>query len=113
MTMVVFRHLTGSKINKTEQFKLDDASELTLGRDPSCSIAYDPNEDEFVSRRHAVVRVSKGEKLGFTLQDLNSANGTFLDDRKVTAEIGLWPGQTIELGIAGPKVVFCQSASKC
>ena len=106
MTMVVFHHLTGSKINKTEQFKLDDASELTLGRDPSCSIAYDPNEDEFVSRRHAVVRVSKGEKLGFTLQDLNSANGTFLDDRKVSAEIGLWPGQTIELGSGGPKVVF-------
>ena len=106
MTMVVFRHLTGSKINKTEQFKLDDASELTLGRDPSCSIAYDPNNDDVVSRRHAVVRVSKGEKLGFTLQDLNSANGTFLDDRKVSAEIGLWPGHTIELGSCGPKVVF-------
>jgi serine protease Do len=105
---VVIRHLSGSKINQVEQFPLEDLQEITIGRDPHSDIAYDQRRDDVVSRRHAAIRVGKGEgdDFAFWLRDLNSSNGTLLNGARVTDEIDLLPEDTIELGPGGPKFSF-------
>jgi len=40
-TRIIIRHLSGSKINQVEQIPLKDLHEITIGRDPNASIAYD------------------------------------------------------------------------
>src|SRR5687767_11699615 len=51
-----------------------ESDELVIGRDNECRLKL--LDDESVSRRHALVRRS-GE--GALIQDLGSANGTFVD----------------------------------
>ena len=52
--------------------------------------------DDMVSRRHAQIQMQvHGE---YTLQDLGSSNGTFLDGRKVEVPVVLHDGARIEVG---------------
>ncbi|MGH2977586.1 MAG: FHA domain-containing protein [Gaiellaceae bacterium] len=59
-----------------EQFQLDRA-QTTIGRSPDCEIFLD---DVTVSRRHAVVTSADG---AFTIEDLGSLNGTFLNRSRI------------------------------
>lgn len=52
-------------------------------------------EDPEVSRQHALIREQGGY---FTIQDLGSTNGTFVNDRRIFAPTPLWPGDRIRLG---------------
>lgn len=51
--------------------------------------------DRFVSRRHAVLELAPH---GVVLEDLNSTNGTFMEDRRVHGRIDLRNGQTFRVG---------------
>lgn len=104
---VIIRHLTGSKANQIEQLTIGELRELTIGRDPTSKIAFDPVNDSVVSRQHAVIRIEGGgDKLSFKLADLGSSNGTFLNGQKITQDAELLPEDTIELGTKGPKFTF-------
>jgi len=105
-TRIIIRHLSGSKTNQVEQIPLKDLHEITIGRDPNASIAYDQRRDDVVSREHALIRVETGERLGFRLLDLNSSNGTLLNGQLLSGEVELVPEDTVELGRGGPKFVF-------
>ena len=59
-----------------EQFRLE-RTQTTIGRMPDCDIFLD---DVTVSRRHAIVAKGGGR---FTIEDLGSLNGTFLNRRRV------------------------------
>ncbi len=63
----------------------------TIGRSPSCQIVLD---DRTVSRRHA--RLSVGEDL--VIEDLESANGVFVDGSRVDRRRSLRPGQRVVIG---------------
>lgn len=63
--------------------------EITLGREQADLVFAD---DEFLSRRHAQVTISKGKPV---LQDLGSSNGTYL---RLRAPQVLVPGDMIRLG---------------
>ncbi len=52
-----------------------------IGRNPECDISIPTDE---ISRRHAELRVSQD---GVMVEDLGSANGTFVNDRRVTREL--------------------------
>ena len=52
-------------------------TQTTIGRTPDCDIFLD---DVTVSRRHAIV--AKGAR-AFTIEDLGSLNGTFLNRRRI------------------------------
>lgn len=52
---------------------IGDGQDFVLGRDPECDLAV---EDDRVSRRHAHLRA---EAEGWTLHDLGSKNGTWVD----------------------------------
>jgi hypothetical protein len=103
---LTIRHLSGSRANEIEEFRLDAINELTMGRDPACSIAFDAVRDATVSRRHAVIRIVNGDQLGFTIADLGSLNGTLVNGDRINRETDLLPGDTVQMGIMGPSFVF-------
>jgi pSer/pThr/pTyr-binding forkhead associated (FHA) protein/tetratricopeptide (TPR) repeat protein len=65
--------------------------EVSLGRGKNCNVIL---EDKKASRKHAIIRRSGA---GFTLQDLESANGTFLNGVQVS-EQELYGGDVIRIG---------------
>ncbi|MCA9061027.1 MAG: GGDEF domain-containing protein [Planctomycetaceae bacterium] len=62
-----------------------------IGRDPACDIVLDQTA---VSRRHAAVEQCD---TGYRVRDLNSTNGTFLDDQLIREE-HLQGGELIRIG---------------
>jgi pSer/pThr/pTyr-binding forkhead associated (FHA) protein len=72
------------------EFLLEKTS-ITLGRATINEIVL---HDTKVSRHHA--RIERGET-GFTLMDLGSTNGTFLNGRRATSSV-LTPGDVLQLG---------------
>ena len=108
---IVIRHLSGSKANQIDQFDVTSVKEITLGRDPGSTIAYDMQRDDEVSRRHAVIRVHNQEdRYYFRLADLNSSNGTMLNGEQIGDECELHPEDSVELGAGGPKFIFDMQA---
>ena len=105
-TRIVIRHLSGSKVNQIDQFDLAGLQEITLGRDPKSTVAYDLQRDDAVSRRHAVIRIKNDKELYFRLADLNSSNGTMLNGERIGGEVELLPDDVIELGSGGPRFTF-------
>ena len=103
---IVIRHVSGSKANQIEQIPFVDLTEITIGRDPSSNISFDSPRDDIVSRRHAVIRVIRGDQISFRLADLGSSNGTFLNGERITEEKELLPEDTIGLGKNGLKFTF-------
>ncbi|MCL2384290.1 MAG: trypsin-like peptidase domain-containing protein [Alphaproteobacteria bacterium] len=103
---IIIRHISGSKANQVEQIPFEGLTELTIGRDPSSKIMFDSPRDDIASRRHAVIRVMRGDKNSFRLADLGSSNGTFLNGERITEEKELLPEDSIELGKNGLKFVF-------
>lgn len=72
-------------------FLTDDIQEMTLGRGEDCDFSI----NEFVvSRRHA--KISRGWG-GIALTDLESKNGTYLNNRRITEEF-LHDGDRLALG---------------
>ena len=65
---------------------------LNLGRDITNDIVINDRE---VSRHH--LRFTKGAD-GFTLEDLGSTNGTFVNGKRVTGAMGLKNGDMVGLG---------------
>ncbi|MGH2452004.1 MAG: FhaA domain-containing protein, partial [Candidatus Limnocylindria bacterium] len=76
-------------------------SPLSIGRDPDNDLVLD---DRRVSRRHAEVRLRLGR---YTLYDLQSTNGTFVNGRRI-AEMVLSDGDRISVG--GNEIVLKQEA---
>ena len=44
MERVILRHLRGSKASQLEEFPLQQFVELTIGRDPTAGIRFDPEK---------------------------------------------------------------------
>jgi pimeloyl-ACP methyl ester carboxylesterase len=73
-----------------EAFALE-RPQTTIGRSPECDIFLD---DVTVSRRHAVV--TRGDD-GFTIEDLGSLNGTFLNRSRIDNGV-LDNGDELQIG---------------
>jgi DNA-binding NtrC family response regulator/pSer/pThr/pTyr-binding forkhead associated (FHA) protein len=68
------------------------ASEVTIGRSPSCEIQV---EDDKVSRRHAHIFVRDGQVWA---RDLGSRNGTLVNGERLQGEARLVPGDRVQVG---------------
>lgn len=66
--------------------------ESVLGRDYTCQICID---NPVVSRRHAILR-PEGD--GWTIRDLHSANGTFVNHVEIQGKVRLQPGDHLLVG---------------
>jgi pSer/pThr/pTyr-binding forkhead associated (FHA) protein len=111
---IVFKYLSGRKRGTNEVFPLPRfASELKIGRDPVCEVRFDPLADSAVSRHHASIQWSDGEPRSYTIVDLLSSNGTFVNSRRVENASPLKDGDIVEFGRGGPtaRVEILQDAS--
>ncbi|MFZ0889365.1 MAG: FHA domain-containing protein [Candidatus Binataceae bacterium] len=74
------------------------AAEVTVGSEPGNSLLI---SEETVSRRHAVIRRSSA---GWEVRDLQSTNGTFVNEKRLAAPQPLRDGDRIRFG--GVRFVF-------
>lgn len=106
MQRIILRHLSGSKANQVEEFSLDQFKELIAGRDPSATVKYDPTRDDLVSRQHAKIAPDETDPTQFTVVDLNSRNGTYVNKQRIMGSARIAPGDVIQLGPGGPEFEF-------
>jgi len=106
MERIVLRHLSGSKANQVEEFPIAHFKELIFGRDPSSSVKYDPNIDDLVGRQHARIMQDPADQTQFTLTDLNSRNGTFVNRQRIVGSVKIAPGDMVQFGAGGPEFQF-------
>ncbi|HKV40600.1 MAG TPA: FHA domain-containing protein, partial [Blastocatellia bacterium] len=106
MERIVLRHLSGSKANQVEEFPLNHIKELTIGRDPSSIVKYDPDRDDLVGRQHARITQDASDPTQFTLSDLNSRNGTYLNRQRILGSARIMPGDVVQFGAGGPEFQF-------
>jgi pSer/pThr/pTyr-binding forkhead associated (FHA) protein len=76
--------------NAGRAFRLE--ASVTLGREPDCDIVLG---DTQVSRRHAQIRNSSH---GLVITDLQSHNGTFVNDLRLRGAASLRPGDQVRVG---------------
>lgn len=88
--LVVGGELNGSIYNL-------NAGETIVGRNPDCTI---PLDFHGISRRHFTISVDENE---VTLTDLQSANGTYLNNNKVESPAVLKRGDMIKIGAVAMK----------
>lgn len=106
MHRVVLTHLSGSKTKQVEDFAADAARDLMLGRDPAAQVRYHSDRDGLVGRQHARILQDPGDPLKYSIVDLNSRNGTFLNRQRVLGTAALSHGDVIQLGPGGPELEF-------
>ena len=106
MERIVLRHLSGSKANQVEEFPLNHVKELIFGRDPSATVKYDPDRDDLVGRQHARIAQDPADPTQFTITDLNSRNGTFVNRQRLTGTTRLNYGDVVQFGAGGPEFAF-------
>ncbi len=75
------------------RFRLDRGSSLDVGRSSSASISFP--EIPSISRHHARLAY-KGNRI--TIQDLDSTNGTYVNDRLIEGESALRSGDRFQVG---------------
>jgi S1-C subfamily serine protease len=103
---IIIRHLNLGKANQTEEFRVSQFKELTIGRDSTCEIKYDPDRDDLVSRRHTKIMIDKTDPIEFSILDLGSRNGTFVNKQRISTSVKLQPGDIVQFGAGGPEFQF-------
>ena len=97
---------SGSAVQATWKLQLLDPGESSLqvgrafplkprtavGRGPDNDIILD---DGFVSTRHAILTLKKGE---WWVKDLGARNGTWINDSRISGEASLSPGDLVAFG---------------
>jgi FHA domain len=103
MQRILIQHVLGSRAHQSEEFVVS-GQELIAGRDPAAQIRFDPKRDDVVSRHHAkIVPEPDGT---FQVVDLQSRNGTFLNNQRVYGAMPLHHNDLIQLGAGGPEFRF-------
>lgn len=106
MERVVLRHLSGAKGQQVESIPLDKAGDLLIGRDLAAHVRFDPEHDDLVGRQHARILQDPADKYRFSIVDLNSRNGTYINKQRVVGTAALAPGDIVQLGPGGPEFQF-------
>ena len=89
---LLVRHVSSPSPADIHEFALD-GHDIAIGRSPSCDIRLEG--DQLISRRHALLRYD-GER--YSIVDLSSSNGTFVNDVEITEAQPLATGDRILLG---------------
>lgn len=88
-----------SSVGGEEREYVLDGRDVAVGRSPSCDIPL--SGDQLASRRHALLRFKNGR---YTIVDLGSSNGTYVNDDEIREETELRDGDCIKIG--GHEILF-------
>jgi pSer/pThr/pTyr-binding forkhead associated (FHA) protein len=102
MEYIVLNHLSGSKANQEERFPLDQFKEIIIGRDSSATVSFNEVTGAMVGRNHARITRNLAIPSLFFITDLNSRNGTFVNQQRISGTVALKTGDVIQCGIGGP-----------
>ncbi len=86
-----------------KQYALSPTENTVIGRSPDCQIPLDPHEFITVSRRHAEIKLVD---TNWQIKDLETTNGTLVNDNPVNNSQQLESGDRITLGVKGPEFTF-------
>lgn len=100
---LMFRHLSGREAGRRDHFGVQ---RVVIGRDPECDLKFDLREDLEVSGRHAEVVPADDDGKSWSIVDLESTNGTFVNGVELKEPAPLNSGDQIELGAGGPRLRF-------
>ncbi|HUH00939.1 MAG TPA: FHA domain-containing protein [Kofleriaceae bacterium] len=93
-------HIAGSRRGQRQELPVE--ARLRFGRHPESDVMFDAHRDLDASSRHAELRFD-GE--AFTLIDIGSSNGTFVDGERVgQARIQEGDPVEVEFGAGGPRL---------
>ncbi|MGE4072516.1 MAG: FHA domain-containing protein [Lysobacterales bacterium] len=108
MDRIIVNFISGARTGHTEVYPLSRFTSLYLGRGPQCDVRVDADKDTMVSRSHAVIEwidPEEGER-HYTLTDLLSSNGTYLNGQRVIGTVALSSGDYVRLGLNGPEFLL-------
>lgn len=72
-----------------------DTGRLVIGRDESCDLRFDLEQDRAISRRHACLEVTPN---AIYLEDIGSSNGTWVNGSQLAGRCLLMHGDVVSLG---------------
>ena len=106
MDRIIVSFLAGVRAGQTEVYPVTRFPALYFGRDPKSDVRFDAEIDNVVSRSHAVIEWTERDdgSRAYTLTDLLSSNGTWLDGQRVEGTVPLHSGAELMLGLGGPQV---------
>lgn len=76
-----------------------EGTAVCIGRDPKCELQLTGEVNKAVSWRHARIELSAR---GASVIDLESSNGTFVNDQRIPVQAPLRVGDRVQLGQSGP-----------
>lgn len=103
---VLLRHRTGSKANQVDEFIVGTFNDITLGRTQAADVRYNPDLDDLVSREHARIVQDPTGAPQFSIVDLKSRNGVYVNKQKINGSALLAVGDVVQLGPGGPEFQF-------
>lgn len=106
VTNIILNHTNRSKAGMAEDFSSRKYNEITLGRSTSCTVAFDPDADNMVSRHHATIKALNDGTFRYQLVDENSTNGVYVNGQRIKGMAVLVPGDKVQLGSNGPEFKF-------
>ena len=108
MDRIIVQFLSGGRAGHTEVYPVTRFSSLYLGRDPKCDLRVDAERDAMVSRSHAVIEWVDDDdgNRQYTLTDLLSSNGTYVNGERIHGTVKLVSGDQVRLGVKGPELVL-------
>jgi serine protease Do len=104
MVSLIFRHLTGARATQVDVIPIGAHRELILGRASTAAVRFDARADRVVGRYHARVTLLDGTANCFTVSDLHSSNGTFVNGVRLSDAVPITSGDVVQLGRDGPCV---------
>jgi S1-C subfamily serine protease/pSer/pThr/pTyr-binding forkhead associated (FHA) protein len=102
---IKIKHQTGTKAGQVEEFATT-IGDLKIGRGNKCQIQYDPDIDDMVSREHAAISIDTKEADTYWIEDFNSSNGLYVNNKQVWGKVKIYAGDTVKVGANGPMFIF-------
>ena len=103
---MLLRHLSGAREGQCEIYPIARFQALYFGRGSECDVRFSAQGELMVSRSHAVLEWTSGAPRRFSLTDLVSSNGTFVNGKRLEGMVALVEGDRIQFGAGGPIVQF-------
>lgn len=102
---LLIHHQSGSKSGQTEKFTASK-KEIRIGRGPDNDVVFDPLKEDIVSRNHCRILRDDVNSDEYTIEDLGSKNGTYLNDKHIKEATRIISGDKVRLGKDGPVFEF-------